>query len=801
MYLGVKICCNVTTLFISVRLSFIVQHNIITAVFLFVQDFIKNRWATNIITVFFLILGFILAIETFLAFDVAEDSLGPKSLRNLLLIDLVYVLIIAGLVAIRVVRLIGANRSRSAGSRLHARLTRVFIFVALMPTIIVAIFATVSINFGLEGWFSSTVQRVVGNSMEAAKAYESEHRRFLRKDLLQLSDALNSRKASDIFLGEANTRDFLSRQQPEGLSEAYLIDLKGTLRSRGYGSYLFDFEPVNENALVSAKSGDIVIIKDWPNNEFRALMQLKAYPNRLLYVTRDVEGNILQLLDETQDTVALYQRLEAERGNLLFKFALLYVAFSLVIILLATWLALWFAERLSKPVGLLAEAAQRVGSGDLDVRIVEQNTDDEIAILGKIFNRMTKRVKKQRDTLIAINMKTETQRHFFETVIGGVTGGIISLDPQGKIDVINPAALRMLDLELEYCFGQNIENAIPEFAYLYKKTKSLEMTSVVEELQFSRLNSREHILIKISVRKPENSNLEGFIITFDNITDLVSAQRNAAWGDVARRIAHEIKNPLTPIQLSAEQLKRKFSSMLTEEKKELEEYSDMIIRQTESLGRIVDEFSQFARLPIPIKSQCDLISLLKSAILLHESFSNVVTFETSFPTTPIFILIDSNLMTQALNNLLKNAIESINTFADDSDLKTPHFGKINVILKKKSMNVEILIIDNGIGLPKDQRNLYEPYVTSRKEGTGLGLAIVKKIIEEHDGVLELYNNDPSVNGLRRGVTAKIILSNIEPEKSETGIGGLFDSLAYSASQGNKSEANNSGYKKTHKGKS
>ena len=449
------------------------QHNLLTSFFITISSKIQNKQFYNFLTLIFLLLGPILAVSTFISADLFQKTTSTVLLRNLLLIDLIYVLIIAGLVAIRITRLILSRKSRAAGSRLHARLTKVFTLIALFPTIIVAIFATISINFGLEGWFSSNVQKVVENSMLAAKAYENEQKQYLINDLNFLANVLNNQKSNDRFIEEGYIREILSKFQPRSLSESFMIDFSGNIKLRGDRSYLFDFEKIHPSDLNKVISGEIVVIKDWPTNEFRAIKKLEEFNNRILYVSRSVDGNILQLLDETQDTVLLYQQIENERYGLLFKFGLLYIAFSLVMILIAVWIALWFAEKLSKPVGRLAEAANKVGSGDLDTKVMEENTKDEIAMLSKVFNRMTNKLKVQRNKLLKNNKMVEDQREFLEAIISGVKGGIISINKDEKIEIINSAAKRILKLDIDKEYnGQKITKLVKEFFPIIKRAKN-----------------------------------------------------------------------------------------------------------------------------------------------------------------------------------------------------------------------------------------------------------------------------------------------------------------------------------------
>ena len=377
----------------------------------------RQRDLQNAATLGLVILGPVLAVATFMVLGPFDQGTSAASLRLVLLADLVYVLVLATLVLQRVARMIAARRAQSAGSRLHLRLTGVFAIVALAPTVLVAVFASITVNFGLEGWFSERVRTVLGSSLAAAEAYEEEHRRDLREDAQALAESLNVARRAAFFVSDGELRQLLTQRQAQiqrGLSEAFVIDGSAEIRARGERSYLFDFEVPTPEQINAAAEGEIVVIEDWSQNEFRAIVQLGEFADRYLYVSRNVDGEILSLLDDTQETVALYNQLESERGRILFEFGLLYVGFAVILILAAIWLGLWFAERLSRPVGALAGAAQRVGAGDLNVQLDEEPGDDEIAMLGRLFNQMTRQLKGQRDTLMDNNAQIERRRRLFD---------------------------------------------------------------------------------------------------------------------------------------------------------------------------------------------------------------------------------------------------------------------------------------------------------------------------------------------------------------------------------------------------
>lgn len=698
----------------------------------------RQRRVQNFATLSLVLLGPLLAITTLLLLGPLDLGANSPMLRITVLADLVYVLVVAALVMHRVAGLIAARRRKSAGSRLHLRLSGVFAAVALIPAVLVAIFAGLTVNTGLEGWFSDRVRQVVGTSLAAAEAYEDEQRIDLIEDAEALGAFLNNTRRSRGFVDDGDMRQVLSQGQAlvqRGLKEAYVIDTLGDIRARGTRSYLFDFEKPSEFQINRANEGGTVIIEDWENNEFRALLKLEAYVNRYLYVSRSVDGEILTLLDDTQETARLYQQLESERGRLLFEFSLLYIGFAVILILAAVWLGLWFAERLSQPVGRLAGAAQRVGAGDLDVQVREGEGDDEIAMLGRVFNQMTGQLKLQRKALLDNTRQIEDRRRLFDSVLGSVSAGVIGLDNSGRVDFMNRSARRLLALD-DDGHDELLDDVVPEFAPLLKRLPDARQATVQEEVKIARAGKMENLLVRASTRLNPEGDPEGTVVAFDDVTDLVSAQRMAAWGDVARRIAHEIKNPLTPIQLSAERLKRKFKPLVGENADSLEQYTEVIVRQTNDLRRIVDEFSKFARMPDPEMQLTDLTSVLRDAVLLQESGQPDVTFKTEYPTRQAYANADSGMISQALTNLIKNAGEAIESLRE-KDISVRFIPEIRIALEVQDDTARISIADNGIGLPADRARLFEPYMTTREKGTGLGLPIVKKIIEEHGGTLTL----------------------------------------------------------------
>ncbi|MDB2369028.1 PAS domain-containing sensor histidine kinase [Octadecabacter sp.] len=717
----------------------------------------RRRGVQNASTVFLVVLAPVLVILTITALRPLDQTGRTETLRLILLADIIYVLVIAALVLSRVVSMIAARRNKSAGSRLHLRLTGVFGLLALIPTVAVAVFAVLTINIGLEGWFSERVRDVLGNSLSAAQAYEEEHRQEVARDGQAVAGYLNTERLQTFFMDPGEVRQALARVQPQierGLTEVFVLDAFGEIWARGGElSYEFYFEKPTLEQIEQARADGLIVIEDYPNNEFRALIPLDAFNERYLYVTREVDGEILGLLDDTQETVALYEQIEDTRGRVLFEFGLIYLGFALILILASVWVGLWFAERLARPVGRLVGASQRVGAGDLNVRVREEEGEDEIAQLGRYFNQMTAQLRDQREELLDNTRQIERRRRLFDSVLSSVPSGVVGLDEDGRVTFVNRSANRLLEVD----GGQHtaLSAAVPEFSLLFDEITIGGKSVAQGQVNLVRGAQQESLLVRMSHRLREDGALEGYVVAFEDVTDLVSAQRMAAWGDVAQRIAHEIKNPLTPIQLSAERIKRKFSREV-DVPADLEQLTNVIVRQTNDLRRIVDEFSKFARMPEPDRHIHDLTAILRAAVTLQKAGQPDVVFDVTMPDREVWANLDDTMMTQALTNLVKNAGEAIETLLG----KNPEVAvipTIKVAMTCDGDTARITVADNGIGLPEDRAKLFEPYVTTRDKGTGLGLPIVKKIIDEHGGNLSLTNAEPFDETGRFGAMAVIII--------------------------------------------
>ncbi len=697
------------------------------------------HWVRRQGVIALVVLGPVLAVVTALVLGRGQEESGL--VRIVLLLDLCYLLALIALIGWRVGSLILARRRRRVGSQLHLRLTGVFATIALVPAVIVAIFATLSVNLGIETWFSERVGSVVRNALATAEAYEREHRNNIRGDVLAMANDLNRAAAEGVApprLGDIVRQQALIRELPE----AFVFNSNQEILARGEFSYLFSFEPPTPAQLERARAGEVVIMEDNANNEIRALVYLTNYFDAFLYVSREVQGEVLRLLDETQATVRLYEQLERDRNSLLFDFALIYLGFAALVIVAAILLGLWFAERLAKPVGRLAGAADRIGAGDLEARVKEERGSDEIALLSRAFNRMARQVKGQRDALVTAHRETERRRQFTEAVLAGVSAGVIGIDAEGRIDLANAAAADLLGLEGTDLVGRPLDEVAPGFTGLVAGSAKAAGGVVRGEVRAVVEGQPREFLARYAPRVPGRPN-EGHVLTFDDITALASAQRMAAWGDVARRVAHEIKNPLTPIQLSADRMRRRYAERLGEDGPRFEHYVSVITRQAAEIRRMVDEFSRFARMPEPVLASEDLAEILRDAVTLQREGRSDIDYRLDLPDGPAPLLCDRGLVMQCLTNLMQNAADAIDARRERDGAAAPP-ARIAVALQAGGRNWRISVSDTGVGLPDEARDrLTEPYVTTRKTGTGLGLAIVTKILEQHGGELVLGDADGS----------------------------------------------------------
>ena len=666
---------------------------------------------------------------------------GRGLVITLLLANLTIVLILAALIVWRVIRIIMARVSGAAGSKLHARLVAMFSIVAVMPAIIVAVFAAVTLNRGLDAWFSQRTQVIISNAQTVAEAYLSEHHHVLRGDALAMATDLD-RAAPFMSSNPERFQELVGTQAAlRSLPAAYLINENGRVLARATVAGMPPISLPTSEQFAEANKGEVVLFTVDSVDQIRALVKLSALNDTYLYVARPVDARVLDHLAQTREAVSEYKSLEQRRITFQLTFALIYVAVALVTLLAAIWLGLWASNRIIDPIGKLVDAAERVSEGDLGARVEPGETGDELDMLSDAFNRMTSQLESQRNALVEANHQFDQRRQFTEAVLSGVSAGVFGLDNEGIINHANRAALNFFDKKESEILGQYLAAVVPEMAEVFYEAQGNTDRRARVQLAISRDGQERTLSLRVT-REVTDSGVGGFVLTFDDITELVSAQRTSAWADVARRIAHEIKNPLTPIQLSAERLRRKYSKEILSDPDVFLQCTDTIIRQVGDIGRMVDEFSSFARMPEAVIKSIELNEIVRQAAFLQRIAHPEIEYILDLPLTPVWLECDGRLLSQALTNVLKNAAEAIRGHdAEDEAGEAAKDGELGRILVRLSEDPEFIYIevrDTGCGLPQANRTrLTEPYMTTRTKGTGLGLAIVNKVMEDHGGTLEL----------------------------------------------------------------
>lgn len=695
-------------------------------------------------------------------------------LISLLLANLTIVLVLFALIFWRVIRIILARVSGTAGAKLHARLVTMFAIVAVMPAIIVAVFAAVTLNRGLDTWFGERAQLIISNAETVAEAYLNEHRQVLRGDTLAMATDLD--RESALLTGDPAyfQRLITGQMRLRSLQAAYLVKSDGRILAKARGSVEVGMPAADY--FKTADEGDVALFIMEDHNQIRALVTIPSLPESYLYVARFVDARVLNHLAETRAAVSEYESLESRRSQFQVTFALIYVTVALITLLAAVWLGLWAANRIVDPISQLVRAAERVSVGDLRARVPVGGTGDELDMLTGAFNRMTSQLESQRNDLIEANHQLDERRQFTEAVLSGVSAGVLGLDNEGSITHANRAALRFFDLTEAALLGRAIATAVPEMASAVADARAHPERTAQAQIGILRAGHDRTLNLRVT-REMTDSGQGGFVLTFDDITELVRAQRTSAWADVARRIAHEIKNPLTPIQLSAERLRRKYGKEIKTDPEVFEQCTQTIIRQVNDIGRMVDEFSSFARMPSASMKPLDVNEILRQAVFLQRVGHPDIDYRLDLPETPTILECDGRLVSQALTNILKNAAEAIRGQDDEEDedeararerRRVDHtkVGRIHITLTEDENAIVIAATDSGCGLPDtDRSRLTEPYTTTRAKGTGLGLAIVNKVMEDHGGELVL-DDAPASEGWESG--ARVLL--IFPRRHASGTG-------------------------------
>lgn len=656
-------------------------------------------------------------------------------------------------------------RKKRAGARLHIRLVILFSLLAATPALLVAVFSYLFLEVGVNAWFSEKTRTALTESSLVAAAYLKEHERNITADALRMARDTNN----DTNLINGNEQ-FLERilevhAQLRNISEAIIFEASSRkILARAGFSLLLELDPLPTGLVEQAKSGEVVIVNQDYDDRVRALIKLDIVPDGILYIGRLVDPKVLSRIEATRGAVAAYEALSVRLPQIRLSFGLNFALVGLLLLMGGIWVGLVLANRISIPLSRLIDATKDIAEGRYNSQVILPQTVEieELLVLSTAFNRMAFELERQRFDLLTVNENLEIRRKFTEAVLSGVSSGVIGLNQNQEIDLPNRLAGELLNLDLTSHIGTRLDLIVPEMTTILKAAKLSTAQNIVEDnLEIKIAGEVRQFLVRIIAEntlnedydekeshKGNNSNDQfiplGYVITFDDISPLMDAQRQAAWADVARRIAHEIKNPLTPIQLSAERLERKYLPQILQDKDTYQILIATIIRQVGDIQRMVDEFSSFARMPIPQFSKFDVNDICRQAIFLQKSAHPDISFINNFEATEIEFIGDSHQFSQLLNNLLKNAVEAVTARHGEKG----NSGEISVSLKLEKKQIVIEICDNGIGLPEgvDKRRLSEPYVTTRAKGTGLGLAIVRKIIEDHGGQLSLSDRKDGITG-------------------------------------------------------
>lgn len=673
----------------------------------------------------------------------------PNAVIWLLNIDLLALGGLGILIARRVVLLYSVWRRGIPGARLHLRLVYIFGLLAMAPAVIMTIFSLFFFHYGVQTWFSDKVKTAVNESQAVAESYLREHHQVIRADIQAMAKDLDKEAELTITNPEGFASFVKTQAYLRGLTQVVIFNDKGTIFNQVGLVQGFSRANISPETLYDANNGDVVLLTDINDSQIRALVKLNNFSNTYLYVGRMVEANVLNHLQTTREAVKKYDEMSANYMGLQKTVTLIYIVVALILLFSAIWFALVFARRLAQPIIALIEASDRVRQGDLTAHVPEQSGFQEFDFLARSFNRMTAQISDQRTELVTANRRMDERRQFTETILAGVTSGVLSVGKDGIISLANYSAGHILGFAQEKIVGQRIEKIIPDAPALIAEAYLLPDKIHQSEMSVQMdIGGRRILLVRVAIELLGERDL-GAVVTFDDITNVQSAQRKAAWADVARRIAHEIKNPLTPIQLSAERLKRRYLNKMDDPKDKdiFGQCIDTIVRHVEDIGRMVSEFSAFAKLPEPVFKPCDIASILNDCLVFYRQAHSNVTYiglESIQGLRDIRFVCDEQQMRQVITNIIQNALDSL-----DEKAKSEAFqAKLGVwMVMDAHHNLIITVGDNGLGLPKDKNpeTLTEPYVTYKEKGTGLGLAIVKKIMEDHNGHIFFGVNDDIKN--------------------------------------------------------
>jgi two-component system, NtrC family, nitrogen regulation sensor histidine kinase NtrY len=712
------------------------------------------------------IAGALLSAAASFAVLLGLTPIRPDDQTTTVLIAVIAAFVVALLFLIgrEIYRIVQARKRGKAASRLHIRVVTMFALVAALPALVVAIIASITLDLGLDRWFEIRTKTIVNSSISLARAYVEENARNLQGTSLSMAYDLDRARALYSLDRGGFTQLVTNQAVGRSLIGASLVKQDGSVLFKADVPTDIPLPEVPLSVLETAADGKPVLIPPRFRNLMGAVVKLREIPEAYLYTLRLVDPEVIKSLRLMEANTEEYQNLESNRTNTQVAFALLYLGLALTILLSAIWTGIAVADRLVRPIRQLITAAEDVSGGNLDVAVPVRASDGDVGFFADTFNKMVGQIKSQRDDLVQASAQIDERRRFSEAVLSGVTAGVISVDGDGRIAIFNKSTEAMFDIDGGRAEQKLIAEVLPEIGKVFHVAAASNRDFYREQITFSRRGRERSYNVQITMEE-SGAESHSYVITIDDITDLVEAQRSTAWADVARRIAHEIKNPLTPIQLSAERIRRRYGKIITEDREIFDQCTDTIIRQVGDIGRMVDEFSAFARMPKPTMERIDLRAALTEASFLTEVARHDVKVERRFGEKPLYGLFDSRLISQAFGNLIKNAAEAI----DSAVLPNGEPGHIRVTAHADGDEIIVDVEDNGKGWPKENRNrLLEPYMTTREKGTGLGLAIVKKIVEDHGGSLELHDAAADFYGGRGACVRIRFAPAARPSRDESG---------------------------------
>ena len=680
---------------------------------------------------------------------------------TLLAVNFVTVLLLLAIIGREVWHIIQARRRGSAGARLHIQIAILFSVIAVVPAVLVAVVASINLDRGLDRLFLIRTRAVMENSVIVSQAYLNEHERSIQAE--------TNFMAADVARAKPQFDQDMDRFRQFFTTQALLRNMPAAMMLRSDQSVIVKADirlppevqdpplpPVERLGQIGDAEAVAGMLRD--TNYIGGLIKLKGYDDAYLFVARFIDPRVLEQIQRTENSIQEYADLEVRRIGVQAAFALMYTVIALTVLLSAVWSGFAFANRLVAPIRRLIGAANLVSTGNLHVQVPVRRSEGDLSQLGATFNKMTQELRTQRNDIVRARDLVDSRRRFTEAVLAGASAGVIGVDGNGHVSILNRSAEKLIGSSEAQALGHPLEEIVPELKQLIEPARLGGQRLVQGQTTINRNGRDRTVSVRVTSEQSGNPD-HGYVVTLDDITELVTAQRTAAWADIARRIAHEIKNPLTPIQLSAERLRRKYGNSIAEDRGVFEQCTDTIVRQVDDIRRMVDEFSRFARMPKPVMMVDDITDTVRQVAFLQRVGNADIDIEVEIGEDPMPARFDRRLISQGLTNIIKNAGEAV------AAVPANQLGRGRIVVSAARIDSEIVIdvIDNGIGLPKENRSrLLEPYVTTREKGTGLGLAIVGKILEEHGGRIELRDAAEKFPG-QRGAWMRLRFAAEPPE--------------------------------------